>query len=42
MLRAAGVDRARPLRTYVITPSGLGCAPHPRERLNDYGGSASL
>lgn len=42
MLRAAGVDQARPLRTYVIALSGLGCAPHPGEWLSDYGVSASL
>lgn len=42
MLRAAGVDQASPLWTYVITLSGLGCAPHPSERLNDYEVSASL
>lgn len=29
MLRAAGVDRARPLWTYVIILAGLVCALHP-------------
>lgn len=42
MLRAAGVDQAGPLWTYVIAPSGLSYTPHPSERFSDYGGSTSL